>query len=203
MTNLSIERPRPVADSLIMIGRSMRHTVRNVDSLLIGIMLPVMLMLLMTTVFGGAMELGRDHYVNFVAPGVILLCAGYGASLTAMSVTHDMREGIIRRFRTMNVLPSAVLIGHVVTSVVRNLVSTTLVVVSALVIGFEPRATALDWLAATGLVVLFVLALSWLSAVVGLIARTVEGAASFGFFLLFLPYLSSAFVPIGTLPDWL
>lgn len=194
---------RPLADTAVMIDRSLRHTWRNVDSLLIGILLPVMLMLLLTTVFGGAIQSGGVDYVNYVAPGVLILCAGYGASMTAMRVTEDMQEGIVDRFRTMNMLPSAVLTGHVVASVLRNLMSVALVIGTALLIGFSPEAGPLEWLGALGVLVLFILALSWLSAAIGLVARSVEGASVFGFFLLFLPYLSSAFVPVDTLPGWL
>ncbi|WP_232661008.1 ABC transporter permease [Pseudonocardia sp. TRM90224] len=192
-----------LTDSSVMIGRSLRHTTRNFDSLFIGIFLPVMLLLLMTTVFGGAVSGTAGDYVTYVVPGVLLLCAGYGASMTAMSVTTDMKEGIVDRFRTMNVLPSAVLTGHVVASVARNLVSVGIVIATAYAIGFRAAAGPLGWLAAIGLIVLLIFAMSWASAAFGLVAKTPEGASSFGFFLLFLPYLSSAFVPIDTLPGWL
>lgn len=193
----------PVADTLVMIGRSLRHTVRNVDALLVSIILPIMIMLLMTTVFGGAMQTGTFDYIDYVVPGVILLCAGHGASTTAMSVTKDMTEGIVRRFRTMSVMPSAVLTGHVVASVLRNLVSTALVIGTALALGFRPSAGLVEWIGVLGILVLFITAMSWLAAAVGLVARSVESAAAFGFFMLFLPYLASAFVPVDTLPGWL
>ncbi|MEJ3652077.1 ABC transporter permease [Actinomycetes bacterium KLBMP 9759] len=192
-----------LTDSSVMISRSLRHTTRNIDSLFIGILLPVMLLLLMTTVFGGAVSGSAGDYVTYVVPGVLLLCAGYGASMTAMSVTTDMKEGIVDRFRTMNVLPSAVLTGHVVASVARNLVSVGIVIATAYAIGFRAEAGVLGWLGAIGLIVLFILAMSWASAAFGLVAKTPEGASGFGFILLFLPYLSSAFVPIHTLPSWL
>lgn len=192
-----------MSDTAVMVGRSLRHSVRNIDALMIGILLPVMTMLLITTVFGGGMESTGMDYVDYVLPGVMLLCAGYGASWTAISVTSDMTEGIVDRFRTMDVMPSSVLTGHVVASVLRNLVSTTLVVLTALAIGFRPSASPSQWLAAIALLALFIATFSWVSAVVGLVARTVESASSFGFFLLFMPYLSSAFVPVETLPGWL
>lgn len=195
-------RPAPLSDTAVMVHRSVRHSLRNVDALFVSVLLPVLLMLLMTTVFGGAMDIDGS-YVDYVVPGVIVLCAGYGASTTAMSVTKDMTEGIVTRFRTMNVLPSAVLTGHVAASVLRNLVSTGLVVLTALAIGFRPHAGLGGWLGALALLVLFITAMSWLSAAFGLVARSVEGASALGFVLLFLPYLSSAFVPVHTLPGWL
>ncbi|NNG97159.1 ABC transporter permease [Gordonia araii NBRC 100433] len=185
-----------------MVGRSLRHTVRNIDALLTAVFLPVMMLVLFTVVFGGAMDTGQA-YIDYVVPGVILLCAGFGAASTAISVTKDMTEGIVARFRTMNIVPSAVLAGHVTASVARNLVSTALVLATALLLGFRPSASPSQWLGAIGLVVLFIVAMSWFSAMVGLVAKTVDAAAALGFFVLFLPYASSAFVPIDTMPGWL
>ncbi|MTD15648.1 ABC transporter permease [Nakamurella sp. YIM 132087] len=189
--------------ALVMTGRSLRHAVRSPDGLLIGALLPVMIMLLMTTVFGGAMRTPAADYIDYVVPGVILLCAGYGASTTAISVSADLREGMVDRLRTMDLRPSSVLTGHVAASVLRNLVSVLLVIGTAVAVGFRPSAGPLQWLAAAGLVGAYVLALSWAAAAVGLVARTPESASAFGFLLLFLPYLSSAFVPVDTLPGWL
>jgi ABC-2 type transport system permease protein len=182
--------------------RSIRHSVRNIDALLIGIILPVALMLLFTYVFGGAIA-PDGGYLEFVVPSIILLCAGYGAGTTAISVTTDMTEGIIDRFRTMRVVSWAVLLGHVVASMARNLVSTLVVLLTAVLMGFRPSAGPLEWAGALGLILLFVLAVSWLAAAWGLIARSVDAAASLSFFILFLPYVSSAFVPLDTLPGWL
>ncbi|WP_454162475.1 ABC transporter permease [Gordonia iterans] len=190
-------------DAATMTGRSMRHTVRNLDSLLTSVFLPVMILVLFTVAFGGALDTGGTAYIDYVVPGVILLCAGFGAASTAISVTTDMTEGIVARFRTMNILPSAVLAGHVVASVARNLVSTALVLAVACLLGFSPSASPAQWLAAAGLVTLFIVALSWFSAMVGLLTRTVDAAAALGFFILFLPYASSAFVPVSTMPGWL
>lgn len=196
-------RLRPGSDIATMTARSLRHALRTPDSLLIGLMLPVMIMILFTTVFGGAVDAGIDRYIDYVVPGIILLCAGYGASMTAISVTKDVTEGIVDRFRTMRVLASAVVIGHVLVSVLRNLVSTVLVLATAMALGFRPAAGVGAWLGIGGILALFILAMSWLSAAVGLVVRSVDAASAFSFFLLFLPYLSSAFVPVGTLPAWL
>jgi ABC-2 type transport system permease protein len=161
-----------------------------------------MLMLMFVYLFGGAIDTGTK-YLTYVVPGVILLCAGFGAASTAVSVSQDLKNGIVDRFRSMDIGGAALLAGHVAASVARNLASTVLVLGVAFLIGFRPHATPLDWLAAAGVLLLFILAISWLSAAVGLLARTPEAAAGFTFFVMFLPYPSSAFVPIDTMPSWI
>ena len=195
--------PAPLTDTAVMVGRSLRHAVREPEVLVLGIALPVGIMLLMTIVLGEAMDTGGGEYIDYVVPGVLLLVGGYGASQTAVSVTRDMSEGIVARFRTMPIQPSAVLTGHVVASVLRNLVSLALSVATALAMGFRPTAGAGGWLAVVGLIALYILAISWLATAAGLMVKTVEAASSITFALLFLPYLSSAFVPVETLPGWL
>jgi len=186
------------SDSAAMVGRSVKHTVRNLESLLMSVILPVVLMLLFVYVFGGAID-PSGHYANYVVPGIILLCTGYGAASTAVDVAQDMAEGVVDRFRSMPILSSAVLTGHVVASVARNALATALVIGVAFLTGFRPDAGALEWLAVAGVLLLWVLALSWVAVCFGLIARTVEGANGFTFLVLFLPYLSSAFVPVETM----
>ena len=186
------------SDSAAMVGRSVRHTVRNLESLLMSVILPVVLMLMFVYVFGGAINPG-GHYANYVVPGIILLCTGYGAASTAVDVAQDMAEGVVDRFRSMPILSSAVLTGHVVASVARNALATVLVIGVALLTGFRPDAGVVEWLAVGGMLLLWVLALSWVAVCFGLIARTVEGANGFTFLVLFLPYVSSAFVPVATM----
>lgn len=186
-------------DAGIMIGRSLRHARRALDTLLLGVMLPVMLLLLFVYVFGGAIEPGGE-YITYVVPGIVLLCAGYGAAGTAVPVANDMTTGVVDRFRSMPVLRSAVLIGHVSAGLIRNLLSTVLVLAVAFVIGFRPVAGPLQWLLALVVLILFILAMSWVAVCFGLLASSVESASSFSFFILFLPYLSSAFVPVETMP---
>lgn len=188
-----------MTESLTMIGRSLRHLTRSLDVLFLSVLLPLLILLMFVYVFGGAINTGTA-YINYVVPGIILLCAGYGASQTALSVTNDMVRGIIDRFRSLPISSSSVLTGHVAASVVRNLVSTTIVVGVAYLAGFRPQAGPVEWAAMLGLLVLFIVAMAWLSVVFGLIAKTVEGAGGFGFFVLFLPYVSSAFVPTETMP---
>ncbi len=205
-STISVPAPRAVPSALTtnlaFIGRSVKHSLREVDALLMAIALPVILMLMFTFVFGGAIEPGGD-YVNYVVPGIILTCAGFGASSTAVSVTTDMTEGIINRFRTMPLRASAVITGHAIASLLRNLVATLVVIAVALLIGFRPTGTPLGWLAAFGLIALYILAITWIFAVLGLLARTPGAASGYGFALLFLPYVSSAFVPVETMPVWL
>ena len=166
------------------------------------VVLPTMLMLMFTWIFGNAID-PTGGYVDYVVPGIILLCAGFGASSTAIAVSRDMTTGIIDRFRTMPIRSGAVLTGHVVASLVRNLVATAVVIAVALLVGFRPVATPLEWLGVLGVVALYILAITYLFAAIGLAASTPEAASGYGFILLFLPYVSSAFVPIETMPDWL
>ncbi|WIY83456.1 ABC transporter permease [Propionimicrobium sp. PCR01-08-3] len=187
--------------SAVFISRSLRHSLRDGEGLLMAVALPVMLMLLFTLIFGGA--IGGDGYIDFVVPGVILLCAAYGASSVAVSVNRDITLGAMRRFRTMPIRSATVLFGHVVASVLRNLLATAIVVGVAVAIGFRPGAGFGEWLAALGLVTAWILAITMLFAFIGLVSTSPEAANGYGFILLFLPYLSSAFVPISTMPSWL
>lgn len=192
----------PLTAERVFIGRSIRHTLRNGEALVMAIVLPTMMMLLFTFVFGGAID-PSGGYVDFVVPGIILTCAGFGASYTALAVNADMTTGIIDRFRTMPLPATAVLTGHVVASLLKNLLATAIVIGVAVAIGFRPSATALHWLAVLGIVAFWILAITALFAAIGLAASSADAASGYGFILLFLPYLSSAFVPIDTLPEWL
>lgn len=193
---------RPLTDSLTMAGRSLRLTRRQIDALLMSLMLPIMLMLVFVYLFGGAIQTGTK-YVTYVVPGVLLLCAGFGSATTAVSVSNDLTGGIIDRFRSMDISGTSVLSGHVVASAVRNLASTVVVFGVAFLIGFRPHANAAAWVAAIGVLLAFVLAISWLAAAFGVLAKTPEAAGGFSFFVMFVPYASSAFVPIDTMPSWL
>jgi ABC-2 type transport system permease protein len=191
-----------VGDVSTMIGRSVRLARRNLDTLIMSIVLPLLMMGLFVYVFGGAIDTGTA-YINYVVPGIILLCTGFGASSTAMSVATDMTSGMIDRLRSLPIRSSAVLTGHVTASVARNALSTTIVMLAAVAMGFRPTASFADWVLAAGLLLLYVLALSWLAAGLGVIAKSVESASVLGFVMLFLPYLSSAFVPTDTMPSFL
>lgn len=188
-----------MSEALTLTARCLRLSRRQVDALLTSLLLPVLLMLVFVELFGGAIHTGTG-YATYVVPGVLLLCAGYSSGLTAVAVCQDMTGGCIDRLRSMNVGGAALLTGHVVASVVRNLTSGLLVVAVALALGFHPQAGALQWLEATGMLLAFITAISWLSAVGGLLARSAEAAGGFNFLIMFLPYASSAFVPVSTMP---
>jgi ABC-2 type transport system permease protein len=187
----------------VFVGRSLRHSLRDAEVLIMGITLPVMLMLLFTYVFGGAISGSQSAYVSYVTPGIILLCAGFGASSSAVYVSRDLATGTIDRFRTMPVPAATVLVGHVVSSLLRNLAATGVVVLVAILVGFRPQAGLGGWLVAVGLIALWILAVTALFVFIGLVAGSPEAASAYGFLFLFLPYVSSAFVPSATLPTWL
>ncbi|MBW9210205.1 ABC transporter permease [Mumia sp. zg.B21] len=199
MSTATTPRASLVLDSQVMVRRSLVTTLRNPEAFSTALALPVALMLLFVYVFGGALSTD-GAYVDYVVPGIILLCAGFGAGTTAAAVAHDMTNGIIDRFRSMPIAAGSVIVGHVVASVARNAVATTLVIGVALLVGWRPSGGPVAWLAAIGALTVFVLAISWLAATVGLIARTPESANAFTMVLAFLPYVSTAFVPADTLP---
>jgi ABC-2 type transport system permease protein len=191
-----------IRDCLTMTLRSIRHTFRNTDSLITGVLLPVIIMILFVVIFGGAINTGTS-YVNYIVPGVILTCIGYGSSSTAMIVARDMTGGLFNRFRSLPMSQMSVLIGHIHGSMVRNTLSTALVFGMAFILGFRPTATPAEWLLVAGLLLLVIMAISWLSAIFGLIVKSVDAASGVSFGIMFLPYISSAFVPLATLPVWI
>ncbi len=192
----------PARDAATMLRRNVKHTLRSPDTMIMSVALPVVILLLFVYIFGGAMHVGTA-YLNYVVPGVILLCAGFGAATTATAVAVDLAEGIVDRFRTMNIARSSVLTGHVAASLLRNLTSTAVVIGVAVAMGFRPTAGPLAWLGAIGTIAAFIVAISWVSVALGLLARNPEAAQGFTFGFMFLPYVSSAFVPVETLPSWL
>jgi ABC-2 type transport system permease protein len=193
-----------MSDAFVLSARCARLSRRNVEAMITALALPILLMLVFVELFGGAIDTGTSSdYVTYVAPGVALLCAGFGAASTAVAVSVDLTGGIVDRLRSMNVSGAALLGGHVAASVMRNAVATSLVFAVAIGLGFRPEADVLAWLGAIGILLAFVLALSWLSAAMGLLAGSPEAANGFTFFVMFLPYASSAFVPVDTMPSWL
>lgn len=190
------------SDARTMITRSLRMSLRNVDGLITALALPVILMLMFVYLFGGAIHTGT-RYIDYVVPGVLLVCVGWGAGNTAVGVAHDLTTGIIDRFRSMDVRSEALINGHVAASVARNLLSTGLVFAVAFAIGFRSEAGLAAWLGAAGILTVFILALSWLAAAIGITARSAEAATGMTFLISFLAYPSSAFVPVRTMPTWL
>jgi len=188
-----------VQDSATMTRRSLRHVLRYPVTLVVSVAVPVLLLLLFVGVFG-ALKAGLGagshvSYIDYVVPGIIVMTAGYGSSVTAQSVNRDSTEGIIGRFRTMAISPASVLNGHVASALARTLVSVALVIGIAIGLGFRPTADAGRWLAAAGLTALLVLALTWLAVPFGLAAKTAEGLTGFILIVQLLPFISSAFVP--------
>ncbi|RGE23671.1 ABC transporter permease [Leucobacter sp. wl10] len=192
----------PITASRVFVGRSLRHSLRDGEGLLLAILLPVMLMLLFTTVFGGAID-PNGGYVDYVIPGIIVLCSGFGAASVAVSVNRDVTGGAMQRFRSLPMPAATCLVGHVVASVLRNLLATAIVLGVGLLVGFRPTAGPLEWLGVIAIVLCWIVAVTVIFAAIGLLASTPEAANGYGFVILFLPYLSSAFVPIGTMPAWL
>ncbi|MFW3172417.1 ABC transporter permease [Geodermatophilus sp. CPCC 206100] len=196
---LSRRAAAAVGESLTLVGRCTRLSRRDVEALVMAVVLPLLMMALFVYVFGGAIAT-RAAYVDYVVPGIVLLCVGFGAASTATAVAADMTGGMVDRLRSMPIAGSALLTGHVVASVARNALATAVVIAGAVAMGFRPDAGPVEWLAALGLLLLYVLALSWLAAGLGAIASSVQSANALTFAMLFLPYLSSAFVPTDTMP---
>jgi ABC-2 type transport system permease protein len=178
----------------------MRHIRRSPDTIITVAIMPIAFMLLFVYVFGGAIDAGTDNYVNYLLPGILLIAIASGISYTAVRVFSDTQKGIVARFHSMPVARSSVLWGHVLTSLVSNAISLAIIILVALVMGFRSSASLADWLAAAGILALLTLALTWLAVIPGLTAKTIDGAAAFSYPLIFLPFISSAFVPTETMP---
>ena len=191
----------PVSDVAALLGRSLRHVGRSPDTIITTAVIPIAMMLLFVYVFGGAIETGGPgSYVNYLLPGILLITIASGIAYTAYRLFLDMKDGIFERFQSMPIARSSLLWAHVLTSLVANFVSLVVVVVVALVMGFRSAAGVLDWLAVTGILALFTLGLTWLAVIPGLTASSVEGASAFSYPLIFLPFISSAFVPTESMP---
>ena len=191
-----------VADTAVLTGRSLRHILRSPDTIITTAVTPIAMMLLFVYVLGGAIDTGQDSgaYVTYLLPGILLITIASGIAYTAFRLFTDVSSGIFERFQSMPVARSAVLWGHVLTSLVANAVSLAIVVAVALVMGFRSGAGVLAWLGTAGILLLFTVALTWLAVVAGLSARTVDGASAFSYPLIFLPFISSAFVPTDSMP---
>jgi len=187
-------------DTGVLFGRSMRHILRSPDTIITVLITPVMLMLLFVYVFGGAIQAGKDTYVNYLLPGILLIAIASGISYTAVRLFMDVQQGLFQRFHSMPVVRSSVLWGHVLTSLVSNAISVILIILVALIMGFRSSAGILQWLAVAGILTLFTLALTWIAIIPGLSAKSVDGASAFSYPLIFLPFISSAFVPTATMP---
>lgn len=191
-------------DTLIMIKRSSRHIIRNLDQLLGTFFQPIMFLVLFTAVFGGAIELALPEgisYLSFLMAGIIVQTVAFGSTTTAVAVCNDLQKGIVDRFRSLPMNNLAVLNGHVVSDVFRNLISTTVMIIVGLIISFRPQANVLEWFQIIFILVLFTLAFSWLMAIMGVVAKSVEAVQWLTFIIIFpLTFASSAFVPTENMP---
>ncbi len=188
------------SDSGVLLGRSLRHITRSMDTIITTAVTPIALLLLFVYVFGGAIETGSDSYVTYLLPGILLITIASGISYTAFRLFGDMQGGIFERFQSMPIARSAVLWAHVLTSMVANLISLAVVIGVALLMGFRSSAGLAAWLAVVGILVLFTLALTWIAVIPGLTAKSMDGATAFSYPLIFLPFISSAFVPTASMP---
>ena len=189
-----------LGDTAILTGRSLRHITRSLDTIITTAIMPIAFMLLFVFVFGGAINAGSDSYVSYLLPGILLITVASGVSYTAYRLFLDMQSGIFERFHSMPIAQSSVLWAHVLTSLVAILMSLAVVVLVALLMGFRSGADVLAWIEVAGILILFALALTWLAVIPGLSAKTADGASAFAYPLLFLPFISSAFVPTETMP---
>src|SRR5947209_1284309 len=187
-------------DTTVLLGRSLRHIMRSLDTIITTTIMPVAFMLLFVYVLGGAIKTGTGSYVNYLLPGILLITIASGISYTAFRLFLDMQNGIFERFQSMPIARSSVLWAHVLTSLVANLTSLVVVVLVALLMGFRSSAGVLAWLGVAGILILFTLALTWLAVIPGLTAKSVDGASGFSYPLIFLPFVSSAFVPTESMP---
>ncbi|MEV4398937.1 ABC transporter permease [Nonomuraea sp. NPDC049607] len=187
-------------DTTVLLGRSLRHITRSPDTIITTAIMPIAMMLMFVYVFGGAIRTGSDSYVNYMLPGILLITVASGIAYTAYRLFMDMKGGIFERFQSMPTARSSVLWAHVLTSLIANLISLVVVVLVALLMGFRSGAGPLAWLAVAGILILFTVALTWIAVISGLSAKTMEGASAFSYPLIFLPFLSSAFVPTDTMP---
>jgi ABC-2 type transport system permease protein len=187
-------------DTVVLLKRSLRHILRSPDTIITTALTPIVMLLLFVYVFGSAIDVGGEEYVDYLLPGILLITVASGIAYTAFRLFLDVSGGIFERFQSMPIGRSAVLWGHVLTSVVANVISLALVVLVALAMGFRSGAGVLGWLAVAGILLLFTLALTWLAVIPGLTATSVDGVSGFSYPLLFLPFISSAFVPTSGMP---
>lgn len=188
-------------DMSVMFGRSMRHISRSMDTIITVCIAPIAMMLLFVYVFGGAIETGTKNYVNYLLPGILLMAIGSGIAYVSYRLFIDKQRGIFERFHTMPIARSTVLWGHVLTSIISNGISVGVIILVALLMGFRSMAGILEWLAVFGILGIFTLALTWIAVIAGLAAKTPDGAGAFSYPIIFLPFISSAFVPTDTMPS--
>lgn len=190
---------KPIKDTFILLNRSMKHILRSPDTIITVAVMPIAFMLLFVYVFGGAIKTGTDNYVNYLLPGILLIAIASGVSYTAFRLFMDMQKGILARFNSMPINRSSVLWSHVLTSIVSNSISLSIIIGVALLMGFRSHASVIEWFMVVGILLLFMLALTWLAVIPGLKAKSIDGASAFSYPLILLPFISSAFVPTDSM----
>ncbi|QAT39085.1 ABC transporter permease [Clostridium sp. JN-9] len=188
-------------DMSVMFGRSMRHIFRSMDTIITVCLTPIAMMLLFVYVFGGAIKTGTENYINYILPGIMLMAIGSGISYVSYRIFIDKERGIFERFHSMPIARSTVLWGYVLTSLISNGISVIVIILVALLMGFRSSAGILAWLAVFGVLGIFTLTLTWIAVIAGLAAKTPDGAVAFAYPIIFLPFISSAFVPTDTMPS--
>lgn len=193
------------SNTFVMMKRNFLHTFRNLESIMMTIMLPILVLFVLVYVFGGAIGEGGDRlaYLQYIVPGMVAMQVVFCSYMTSVSVCDDMSKGIIDRFRAMNISSLAVLTGQLFAAVLRNALGIVVMLITALLIGFKPTANFIEWIAVIGMMVLFVSSISWISIMLGLLANSPESASGTNMFLQFIPYISSAFLVTSTMPGWL
>ena len=190
-----------LSDSYVLTKRSILHITRSFDQLLSAALFPIMFLLLFRYVLGGAINTGSVSYVNYLIAGIFVQTLAFGANSTTMNLAIDMQKGVVDRFRSLPMANSSFLIGHIIADLVRNMISAFIILGVGLLVGFMPTATPVEWLFVFGMALLFTFAVSWMSAVLGLLVKSVEAAQWIGFVIIFpLTFASSAFVPTDTMP---
>lgn len=190
------------SDSWVLAKRSIKHITRNLDQLFAVALFPIMFFLLFRYVFGGAIDTGDLSYINYLVAGILVQMLAFGANYTTLNLAIDLQRGIVDRFRSLPMTSSALLVGHVGADLFRNAISGLLVLGVSFLLGFQPVAGPVEWLLVLALAILFSVAISWLSAIMGLLVKSVEAAQWTGFIIIFpLTFVSSAFVPTDTMPD--
>jgi ABC-2 type transport system permease protein len=189
-----------VGDTTVLLGRSLRHITRSLDTIITTTIMPIAFLLLFVFVLGGAINSGSDSYVNYLLPGILVITIASGVSYTAFRLFLDTQSGIFERFQSMPIARSSVLWAHVGTSLVANMISVAVVVLAAVVMGFRSGAGVLAWLAVAGILILLTLALTWIAVIPGLTAKSADGASAFSYPLILLPFMSSALVPTDSMP---
>lgn len=190
-----------LSDTAVMSGRVIRHSTRSIDTIITVIAMPIMIMLLFVYIFGGAMNTGDVSYINYIVPGILLFCIASGVAYSSLRINNDLTKGIFERFHSMPIAKASILGGHVVASLVFNVISLLAIFLVAFGMGFRPKADVLGWALAIGILLLSVLAFTWIAVTFGLLAKSFEGAGVFSYILMLLLFVSSAFAPTDSMPS--